>query len=291
MINYFLLFFNRPDCEVRTIIFNMDKLFFRTVININRKYFITNMTVKDYITTTDYISRRRLFEQVQNLGRSDNPLGTLSALRRELASLEIQWNDFVDHMIYNGRRIKKMMITSAMNTTLDGFLNRVCGYMPEYKGKDLWLRYDRKIYSELCHMETAMLLWKYENGLTEQELYIALVFVLVKYFSICTERVDGKNSIWLYKAGDFEMIYNEILSTPCGALSDYFNQIQYDYMPVVRTSAYSSEKEYFQELLDSGATKAELIREAMRVFKCKRRTAYTKLKKLGLTRPYNYKEK
>lgn len=248
------------------------------------------MTVKNYITSTDYLSRRRLFEQVQDLGRSDSPLCTVSALRRELISLESQWVEFVEHMIYNGRRIKKIMMSSAMNTTLDGFLNRTCGYMPDYDGKGIWLQYDRKIYSELCHMETAMLLWKYENGLTEQELYIALLFVLVRYFSICTERVDGNNSIWIYKAGDFEMIYNEILSTPCGALKEYFDLIQYDYMPLVRTSAYSTEREYFQELLDSGATKSELIREAMRVFKCKRSTAYSKIKTLGLTRPYNYKE-
>lgn len=248
------------------------------------------MTVKNYITTTEILLRRRLFEQVQQLGRSDTPLNTVSALRRELISLENQWVEFVDHMIYNGRRIKKLMMTSALNTTLDGFLNRVCGYMPEYNGSGIWLQYDKKIYSELCRMETAMLLWKYENGLTEQELYIALLFVLIKYFKICTERVDGKNSVWLYQASDFEEIYNEILDMPCGALKDYFDLIQYDYMPTVRKSAYSSEKEYLQSLLDSGASKGELVREAMRIFKCKRSTAYTKIKTLGLTRPYNYKE-
>lgn len=249
------------------------------------------MYIKDYLTSTELISVQKLSEAVKNLGSSDKPVVSIAVLKRELCTANAMWKDFITPTVVNGRRSDRMMLTSAKNTTLDGYLNKISGFLRDYSNrtKSHWIPYDYTYFRKICYMETAMLIWKYESYLSVQELEVALLMVLVRYFMLCTERVDGNSDSLLYKPGDFEKIFEEIMNTPCDALKDYYDMIDYGYMPQIRNNQDITEKDYFLEMLESGATKSELIKEYMRIHNCSRRTAYRRLKEIGLTRDYKFK--
>lgn len=200
------------------------------------------MTIKDFLITEPHLMcERELATEATTISQDfleaienrQSPPAMLEVYLPLFRKIDIKWKTNCRKHLKSGRTTKSILLQSLPTYSLSQFALDKLNFTFHHQHNFTRMQFNYTSYIEMCKMELAMLIYKYEQ-VYRFEMYVAFIRLLLQYFNVYVENGYTMQTQWEMTAREIYNAITTILDMQLSELKPYTDLIDANYAVIIK---------------------------------------------------------
>lgn len=149
------------------------------------------------------------------------PADVINEYKPYIKWLEESWTEYNNHSVLHGRKIKKVLIKSMCDFSMDKYILEQYGFTVHHNNNHTRMSFSQDKLYDLSYMATALLFVKY-GEVYSLEVKLSIFTLWLDYFLL----YDPETSHWTCSADDIRDVIFTVLNTNMESIQPYIDKVQ-----------------------------------------------------------------